>query len=358
VGISVVNALSVRVEVEIDRAGTRHRMSFVDGGHLEESLHEIGPSPAAPNGTTVRFWPDKKIFEEIAFSSRTLLERFQMMAFLNKGLTIRFHDRRESDDAESVVYFYEGGIRDFVRHVNASKEALFNAVGYFQDSDNGQEVEIAFQWNTGYQSDGIHSFANGINTVEGGMHEEGFRTALTLAINNYIFDKGKLKEKDDRLLGEDIREGLTAIISVRLRDPQFEGQTKGKLGNVSVRTLVQQATYEKLNEWLEENPKRPTPSRPRRSTRRAPAPKPRRPVISSGASRRSMARGCRTSSRTATAVIHTNARSSSSKVIRPVVRPCAPATHACRRSCPSGARSSTSSGPASTRCCAMPRSRR
>ena len=255
VGVSVVNALSVRVEVEIDRGGTRHRMTFVDGGHLEESLHEIGPSPAGRRGTTVRFWPDKKIFEEIAFSARTLLERFQMMAFLNKGLTIRFHDRRESDDAESVVYLYEGGIRDFVRHVNASKEALFNAVGYFQDAENGQEVEIAFQWNTGYQSDGIHSFANGISTGEGGMHEEGFRTALTLAINNYIFDKGKLKEKDDRLLGEDIREGLTAIISVRLRDPQFEGQTKGKLGNVSVRTLVQQATYEKLNEWLEENPK-------------------------------------------------------------------------------------------------------
>ena len=255
VGVSVVNALSVRVEVEIDRGGIRHRMTFVDGGQLEESLHEIGPSPAGRRGTTVRFWPDKKIFEEITFSSRTLLERFQMMAFLNKGLTIRFHDRRESDDAESVVFFYEGGIRDFVRHVNASKEALFEAVGYFQDAENGQEVEIAFQWNTGYQSDGIHSFANGINTVEGGMHEEGFRTALTLAINNYIFDKGKLKEKDDRLLGEDIREGLTAIISVRLRDPQFEGQTKGKLGNVSVRTLVQQATYEKLNEWLEENPK-------------------------------------------------------------------------------------------------------
>ena len=255
VGVSVVNALSVRVEVEIDRGGTRHRMTFVDGGHLEESLHEIGPSPAGRRGTTVRFWPDKKIFEEIAFSARTLLERFQMMAFLNKGLTIRFHDRRESDDAESVVYLYEGGIRDFVRHVNASKEALFNAVGYFQDAENGQEVEIAFQWNTGYQSDGIHSFANGISTGEGGMHEEVFRTALTLAINNYIFDKGKLKEKDDRLLGEDIREGLTAIISVRLRDPQFEGQTKGKLGNVSVRTLVQQATYEKLNEWLEENPK-------------------------------------------------------------------------------------------------------
>ena len=255
VGISVVNALSVRVEVEIDRDGTRHRMSFVDGGHLEDSLHEVGPSPAGPSGTTVRFWPDKKIFEEIAFSARTLLERFQMMAFLNKGLTIRFHDRREGDDAETVTFFYEGGIRDFVKHVNASKDALFETVGYFQESDNNQEVEIAFQWNTGYQSDGIHSFANGISTGEGGMHEEGFRTALTSTVNNYIFDKGKLKEKDDRLLGEDIREGLTAIISVRLRDPQFEGQTKGKLGNVSVRSLVQKATNEKLGEWLEENPR-------------------------------------------------------------------------------------------------------
>src|SRR4051794_40290324 len=254
VGVSVVNALSVRVEVEIDRAGIRHRMSFVDGGHLEESLHETGPSPAGRRGTTVRFWPDTKIFEEITFSARTLLERFQMMAFLNKGLTIRFHDRRESDDAESVVYFYEGGIRDFVRHVNASKEALFNAVGYFQDSDNGQEVEIAFQWNTGYNADGIHSFANGINTVEGGMHEEGFKTALTSVMNKYARAKNLLKEKDDNLVGEDIREGLTGIISVRLRDPQFEGQTKAKLGNTSMRSLVTRVTNEKLADWLEENP--------------------------------------------------------------------------------------------------------
>ena len=255
VGVSVVNALSSRVEVDIDRGGKRYSMSFRDGGQLAEGLHEVGDSPGGGTGTIVRFWPDKTIFEETTFSARTLLERFQMMAFLNKGLTIRFRDRRESDDAEPVVYWYEGGIRDFVRHVNESKSALFDAVGYFQAAENGQEVEIAFQWNTGYQSDGIHSFANGISTGEGGMHEEGFRTALTSVINNYTFDKGKLKEKDDRLLGEDIREGLTAIISVRLRDPQFEGQTKGKLGNVSVRSLVQKATYEKLGEWLEENPK-------------------------------------------------------------------------------------------------------
>jgi DNA gyrase subunit B len=257
VGVSVVNALSSRVEVEIDRGGRRYAMSFRDGGRLDEALHEVGESPEGRRGTTVRFWPDTTIFEETTFSARTLLERFQMMAFLNRGLTIRFHDRRENADVEPVVYWYEGGVRDFVRHVNASKAALFDTVGYFQasDADNGQEVEIAFQWNTGYQSDGIHSFANGINTIEGGMHEEGFRAALTSAINNYIFDKGKLKEKDERLLGEDIREGLTAIISVRLRDPQFEGQTKGKLGNVSVRRLVQTATYEKLSEWLEENPK-------------------------------------------------------------------------------------------------------
>jgi DNA gyrase subunit B len=255
VGVSVVNALSSRVEVEIDRGGRRYAMSFRDGGHLAEGLREVGASPSGRRGTTVRFWPDKAIFEDTSFSARTLLERFQMMAFLNSGLTITFHDHRESDDVEPVVYWYQGGIRDFVRHVNASKAALFDAVGYFQAAENGQEVEIAFQWNTGYQSDGIHSFANGINTIEGGMHEEGFRTALTSIINNYTFDKGKLKEKDDRLLGEDIREGLTAIISVRLRDPQFEGQTKGKLGNVSVRSLVQKATYEKLGEWLEENPK-------------------------------------------------------------------------------------------------------
>ena len=254
VGVSVVNALSSRVEVEIDREGDRHAMSFTDGGKPKEPLRVVGRAPRNRTGTTVRFWPDDGIFDETHFRVQTLVERFQMMAFLNKGLEIRLRDLRPGGSAEPVVYRYNGGIVDFVRHVNQSKEALFKKVGYFDRQEEGQEVEVAFQWNTGYNSDGLHSFANGINTVEGGMHEEGFRKAITNAVNKYARARNLLKEKDDNLGGDDIREGLTAIISVRISEPQFEGQTKSKLGNVSVRSLVERATNERLGEWLEENP--------------------------------------------------------------------------------------------------------
>jgi DNA gyrase subunit B len=262
VGISVVNALSGRVEVEIDRNGERHAMAFRDGGELTERLTAVGPAPEGPDGaprtgTTVRFWPDPLIFEETTFRAATLTERFQMMAFLNAGLEITFVDER-NDDPQPVVYRYDGGIRDFVRHVNAAKEALFDDVGYFAQAAEGEassmEVEVAFQWNTGYNSDGLHSFANGISTIEGGMHEEGFKKSLTNTVNRYARDHQFLKEKDSNLLGEDIREGLTAIISVKLTDPQFEGQTKAKLGNVPMRSLVERATNDKLAEWLEEHP--------------------------------------------------------------------------------------------------------
>jgi len=259
VGVSVVNALSTRVEVEIDREGTRHGMSFKDGGFPDEKLKPIGDSPNDRTGTTVRFWPDASIFEETRFRAQTLLDRLQMMTFLNRGLQIRFRDLRadaieSSGMGEWITYKYDGGIADFVTHLNATKESLFDKVGFFEHVEDEQEVELAFQWNNGYQSDGLHSFANGIATVEGGMHVEGFRTALTTTMNKYARDKNFLKEKDDNLQGEDIREGLTAIISVRLREPQFEGQTKGKLGNVSIRSMVQKATNEKLAEWLGENP--------------------------------------------------------------------------------------------------------
>ena len=259
VGISVVNALSARVEVEIDRDGRRHAMSFIDGGNIKEGLHEIGDSPLAEDGaprtgTTVRFWPDPTIFDDTNFRAQTLTERFQMMAFLNAGLAINFCDLRPEHDSTAIEYCYEGGIRDFVRHVNASKEALFDEVGYLKQAEETMEVEVAFQWNTGYNTDGLHSFANGITTIEGGMHEEGFKKSLTNSINKYARDKGLLKEKDTNLQGEDIREGLTAIISVKLQDPQFEGQTKGKLGNVPMRSLVERATNERLAEWLEEHP--------------------------------------------------------------------------------------------------------
>jgi DNA gyrase subunit B len=262
VGVSVVNALSTKVEVEIDRDGNRHFMSFVDGGNLKDNLHVTGASPTVARGgfatgTTVRFWPDPAIFDEVNFRAQTLMERLQMMAFLNAGLEIAFRDERPGG-ADPVTYRYDGGIRDFVRHVNSSKEALFADVGYLQQAEDGEagpmEVEIAFQWNTGYNTDGLHSFANGINTIEGGMHEEGFKKALTNSVNRYCRDKGVLKEKEDNLLGEDIREGLTTIISVKLSEPQFEGQTKGKLGNVPMRSLVERATNEKLGDWLEEHP--------------------------------------------------------------------------------------------------------
>ncbi len=258
VGVSVVNALSSRVEVEIDRDGKRHYMSFAGGGDIKENLHIVGDAPDNRTGTTVRFWPDPTIFDEVDFRAPRLIERLQMMAFLNAGLEIVFADRRDTETAGEQTFCYEGGIRDFVRHVNASKEALFSEVGYLRQSEetdgDSMDVEIAFQWSTGFNTDGLHSFANGIATIEGGMHEEGFKKSLTNTLNRYAKARSLVKEKDPALLGEDIREGLTAIISVKLSEPQFEGQTKSKLGNVPMRSLVERATNEKLADWLEEHP--------------------------------------------------------------------------------------------------------
>ena len=259
VGVSVVNALSEKVVVEVDRDGKRHRIEFADGGSKKTKLEVIGDSPKGKGGeprtgTTVTFWPDRGIFESTEFVARTMLERLQMMAFLNKGLEIRFRDERPEHDQEPVTYRYPGGIIDFVKHINATKSPLFSRVGYLEQSDDHAEVELAFQWNDGYQTDGMHSFANGIATIEGGTHEEGFRAALTTVVNKYAKAKQLLKEKDPNLGGEDVREGLSAIISVRVGEPQFEGQTKGKLGNPEIKTLVQKATNEKLADWLEEHP--------------------------------------------------------------------------------------------------------
>jgi DNA gyrase subunit B len=253
VGVSVVNALSKRLVLEIDRDAKRYRMEFANGGKPQTKLEVTGPSPRGRTGTAVTFWPDGSIFEETEFRAQTILERLQMYAFLNAGLEIRFVDERPGHEPEPVIYKYSGGIIDFVRHLNASKEALFKKVAYYNTTEEDGDVEIALQWNTGYY-EGIWSFANGIATGEGGMHEEGFKKALTNAVNKYARAKGFVKEKDDNLLGEDIREGLTAIVSVKLRDPQFEGQTKAKLGNVPMRSLVERATNDKLAEWLEEHP--------------------------------------------------------------------------------------------------------
>ncbi len=251
VGVSVVNALSTRLVLEIDRGGQHHVLSFADGGQPEGSLRVTGDAPRGRTGTTVSFWPDPAVFEEVEFRAQTVTERLQVMAFLNKGLEIRFTDERAGGKRET--FRYNGGIVDYVKHLNASKESLFRKVASYQQAEDAQEVEVALQWNTGFH-ESIFSFANGISTTEGGMHEEGFKKALTNVVNRYARSRNLLKEKEENLDGKDIREGLTAIVSVRLKDPQFEGQTKAKLGNVPMRSLVERATNEKLAEWLEENP--------------------------------------------------------------------------------------------------------
>jgi len=252
VGVSVVNALSRTLVVEVDRQGKRHRMEFHKGGKVKTKLEVVGPAPRGRHGTSVTFWPDETIFDDVEFRAQTILERLQVYAFLNAGLEIRFDDQRPG--GEQQIFKFNGGIRDYVKHLNASKDSLFKKVGDYSGSGEEGEVEVAFQWNTGFNADGVHGYANGINTIEGGMHIEGFRAALTGVINRYAKAKNLIKEKDPALQGEDIRAGLTAIVAVKLHDPQFEGQTKAKLGNASMKSLVQRITNDKLNTWLEENP--------------------------------------------------------------------------------------------------------
>jgi DNA gyrase subunit B len=250
VGVSVVNALSRRLHLEIHRDGGRYEMDFENGGEPTGPLRMVEPSDRT--GTIVTFWPDPEIMEEVEFRAQTLLERLREMAFLNKGLEINFRDERIDPVAEQH-YKYDGGIVDFVQHLNAKKEPLFAQVVAFDETYDTGEIDVAMQWNNGYH-EALHSFANNIATTEGGMHEEGFKKALTNAVNRYAREKNLLKEKDENLLGEDIREGLTAIVSVKLLNPQFEGQTKTKLGNTEIRSFVERITYEQLGIWLEEHP--------------------------------------------------------------------------------------------------------
>ena len=250
VGASVVNALSSRLDVEIHRDGGRYEQHYAKGGKPQDKLVKTGSS--RNTGTIITFWPDASIFEETDFRAQTLLERLREMAFLNKGLEINFRDER-AEPVLDVQFKYAGGIVDFVKHLNATKEPLFKRVISYTETGDDYEVDVAMQWNTGFY-EGIHSFANNIATTEGGMHEEGFKKALTNVVNRYAKAKGILKEKDANLLGEDIREGLTAILSVKLRNPQFEGQTKAKLGNTEMRSLVEKATNDRFAEWLEEHP--------------------------------------------------------------------------------------------------------
>jgi DNA gyrase subunit B len=254
VGVSVVNAVSTRLIAEVDNGGSHYVLEFKDGGKPQGKIKNTGDAPKGRTGTTIQFWPDPEIFkaEGIEFRAQTVLERLQTYAFLNKDLEIRFKDERPGH-TQSVTYRYAGGIVDYVKHLNATKDALFKKVASYEVKADQYEVEIAMQWNTGYH-EGIHSFANGIETPEGGTHEEGFRKALTNVVNKYARARAFLKEKDENLLGEDIREGLTAIVTVKLQDPQFEGQTKGKLGTIAMRSAVEKITNDKLAEWLEEHP--------------------------------------------------------------------------------------------------------
>ena len=247
VGVSVVNALSKRLDVEVVRDGWRHRQSY-ERGLPTAPIERVGK--ARGHGSTVTFWPDPDIFEETEFRFETLSNRMREMAFLNAGLRITLTDER--DERKSEVYEYAGGIRDFVAHINASKEPVHPQIVYFEGKANSHFVEVAMQWNSSY-NDAVSTFANTINTHEGGTHEEGFRAALTTTINRFARNSALLKEKDPNLSGDDVREGLTAIVSVKLREPQFEGQTKTKLGNTDIKGFVQQTTNRALDEWFEEH---------------------------------------------------------------------------------------------------------
>ncbi|MEZ5076514.1 MAG: DNA topoisomerase (ATP-hydrolyzing) subunit B [Solirubrobacterales bacterium] len=248
VGVSVVNALSERLHLEIQTDGNVWTQDY-ERGKPQADLKKGAASKE--HGTTITFLPDLEIFEEIEFDFQTLAERLRETAFLTRGLKIELVDERGATN--SVTFQYEGGIEDFVRHLNENKDELHRKVIFFEGAEEEGEVEIAMQWNASYQ-ESIFSFANNINTHEGGTHLSGFRAALTRSLNSYARNKGLLKEKDDNLAGEDVREGLTAVISVKLHDPQFEGQTKTKLGNPPIKGLVEETVNRKLGEYLEENP--------------------------------------------------------------------------------------------------------
>ena len=272
VGVSVVNALSTKVEVEVRTQGSVWRQSYLRGAPTGPLVQG---EASETTGTTVTFWADDEIFETTDYDFETLRSRFQQMAFLNKGLRLSLTDERaQHQDAEdevaggaetdevkgashTVSYRYEGGLIDYVKHLNATKkyEAVHPEVIDFEaeDTERRISVEIAMQW-TGAYSESVHTYANTISTTEGGTHEEGFRAAMTSLINRYARDKGLLKDKDDNLTGDDIREGLTAVVSVKLGEPQFEGQTKTKLGNTEAKTFVQRVVNERLGDWLDSHP--------------------------------------------------------------------------------------------------------
>ncbi|KAA2263749.1 DNA topoisomerase (ATP-hydrolyzing) subunit B [Solihabitans fulvus] len=262
VGVSVVNALSTRLDVEIHTSGYVWTQRYENTQPAHE-LHKGEPTDRT--GTSISFWADPTIFETTTYSVETIARRLQEMAFLNKGLTIVLRDERVAEvedeaDAEGKqarvkerTFHYPGGLVDFVKHINATREAAHPTVVSFEAKSDGLEVEVAMQWNNGYTAS-VYTFANTINTHEGGTHEEGFRAALTRVVNEYAREKKLLKEKDTNLTGDDVREGLAGIISVKLKEPQFEGQTKTKLGNSEAKSFVQKACNEHLADWFDRNP--------------------------------------------------------------------------------------------------------
>ncbi|MFY9578343.1 MAG: DNA gyrase subunit B, partial [Gaiellaceae bacterium] len=251
VGVSVVNALSERLTAEVRRGGNIYRQEFVRGVPTND-IAIVGKTEGKDDtGTTISFLPDAEVFEELELSAETLTQRLRETAFLTRGLRIVLTDERAG--GETIEFHYEGGIRDFVAHVNAAKDPIHKRIVYFEGETDQGAVEVAMQWNHSYQ-DSVYTFANNINTHEGGTHLSGFKAALTGTLNRYARQFGLLKEKEENLDGEDVREGLAAVISVKLREPQFEGQTKTKLGNPGVRGLVEQTVNEKLGHFLEENP--------------------------------------------------------------------------------------------------------
>jgi DNA gyrase subunit B len=251
VGVSVVNALSEHLRVEVRRDGYVFTQEYSRGKPLGDLQRGEKLPKGAPTGTTITFLPDAEVFESIEFDFRTLEERLRETAFLTRGLKISIEDERAP--THSAEFRYEGGIEDFVAYLNENKETVHRKVIFFSSEGDEGAAEVAMQWNSSYQ-ESVHSFANNINTREGGAHLAGFRSALTRTLNKYARDHSLLKEKEDNLSGEDVREGLTAVVSVKLRDPQFEGQTKTKLGNPGMAGFVESIVNARLSEFLEENP--------------------------------------------------------------------------------------------------------
>ena len=253
VGASVVNALSSWVEVKVFKNGKIYFIRFEKGGHTVEKLHEIGDCEPNRTGTTVTFKPDPEIFDTTIYDYETLKVRIRELAFLNRGLRITLRDDRDEEDTTGDTFLYEGGISEYVKFINQNKTPIHDDIIHLEGQDSGVFFEVALQYNDGY-SDNIYSFVNNINTHDGGTHEEGVRRALTRVINNYARKANLLKEKDESLTGDDVKEGLTMIISCKHPNPQFEGQTKGRLGNSEVRKLADNVFSEGFEKFLLENP--------------------------------------------------------------------------------------------------------